>query len=242
MKAAIDSFHLFLILFYPNYPFSAKSVQFLQSVLIIDRFVLLSDTEVRFMVGRAAVRMIKQMTREGLIEVPEQEHYVYALITLAESAITICAVMGLSLVVGRGLETVAFLAFFYALRKRTGGFHMWSFSKCLVGTLGIYIVVVGFMPDLVEHPSVLFGSLAVAMGILECVGTVNHPNMNYNSQELSEMKKAARSMTMLEVGIILFCYYLKVDMYLIGYMCSGVILCAILVCVAKICRQEVKKR
>ncbi len=194
------------------------------------------------MVERAAVRMIKQMTREGLIDVPEQEHYVYALITLTESAITTCAIVGLSMVFDRVIETVAFLVFFYSLRKRTGGYHLWSFRTCLLGTVGIYCTVVVLMPELIKQPPALFGSLAISVCVLACIGTVNHPNMNYDDQELSEMKKAARIMTMLEVGIILFCYYLKVDMYLVGYMSSGVILCAILVCVAKIERQEVKKR
>lgn len=194
------------------------------------------------MVGKTAVRMIKQMTREELIDVSQQEHYVYALITIMESAITISVIFGISLLAKKVVPTAVFLFFFLALRKRTGGYHMWSFGKCLWGTIGIYLMILGGISDLVKIPQVLFGLLAVAACLIEWIGTVNHPNMDYDDQELREMKKSARLMTALEVCIIAFCYILKVDMLLIGYMSCGIILCAILVCIAKLSGQEVRKR
>lgn len=71
------------------------------------------------------------------------------------------------------------------------------------------------------------------------MGTINHPNMNMSKSELKESKKAARLVVLMEVMIIAVLAYMKVDILYTGYMSVAVILCAFLMCLAKITKQEV---
>lgn len=81
----------------------------------------------------------------------------------------------------------------------------------------------------------LLGMIAILI-----IGTVNHPNMNMNLEELTESKKAARVTVLLEGSIILGCVLLNADTMFVSYMAIAVILCAVLLCIAKILKQEVK--
>ena len=72
------------------------------------------------------------------------------------------------------------------------------------------------------------------------MGTINHPNMDMSKSELRESKKAARLLILIEVMIIAVLVYLKADLLYIGYMSVAIILCAFLMCLAKIIKQEVK--
>ena len=60
-----------------------------------------------------------------------------------------------------------------------------------------------------------------------------------NKSELQESKKAARLIVIMEVMIIAVLVYLKADILYIGYMSVAIILCAFLMCLAKIIKQEV---
>ena len=72
------------------------------------------------------------------------------------------------------------------------------------------------------------------------MGTINHPNMDMSKSELRESKKAARLLILIEVMIIAVLVYLKADLLYIGYMSVAIILCAFLMCLAKIIKQEVR--
>ena len=63
--------------------------------------------------------------------------------------------------------------------------------------------------------------------------------MDMNKSELQESKKAARLIVIMEVMIIAVLVYLKADILYIGYMSVAIILCAFLMCLAKIIKQEV---
>ena len=78
----------------------------------------------------------------------------------------------------------------------------------------------------------------VGIGI---IGTVNHPNIHMDSEELAESKRQARIIVLLEGSIIYGCVLLGADMIFISYMAIAVILCAALLCISKILKQEVKE-
>lgn len=89
-----------------------------------------------------------------------------------------------------------------------------------------------------DYPRQLFVALLFAIGIIGIIGTVNHPNMNMNAEELAESKCEARIIVLLEASIICGCVLLGADMLFISYMAIAVILCAALLCIAKILKQE----
>ena len=71
------------------------------------------------------------------------------------------------------------------------------------------------------------------------MGTINHPNMDMNKSELRKSQKAARLLVFVETMVIAVLVFLKADLLYIGYMSMAVILCAFLMCLAKIIKQEV---
>lgn len=86
----------------------------------------------------------------------------------------------------------------------------------------------------------MYGLLFLAMLLICIMGTINHPNMDMSKSELRESKKAARLLILMEVMIIAALIYLKADFMYIGYMSAAIILCAFLMCLARIIKQEVR--
>ena len=63
--------------------------------------------------------------------------------------------------------------------------------------------------------------------------------MDMNKSELRKSQKAARLLVFVETMVIAVLVFLKADLLYIGYMSMAVILCAFLMCLAKIIKQEV---
>ena len=132
-----------------------------------------------------------------------------------------------------------FLTFFLSLRKRTGGFHANSFLQCYLGTLSISVGIIHVCSILVNHMYIVYVLLGCSILVIAIIGTVNHPNLAMNCIELQESKKAARYLLGLECMILLTAIELEISELFICYMSVSIILCAFLVCLAKILKQEV---
>jgi len=192
------------------------------------------------MIEKLASDVVDQMIEKGLIEELRREHYIYALVSLLEKSITVGTIILISIGLKKTFPTVFFLIFFLELRKRTGGYHLDSFRKCYVGTVATYIIIVGINSVIIHNMQLLWWILLVSVGVVLMIGTVNHPNMNMSIRELEESKKAARIMVVLESTIIYCFVLLEAEMIYISYMSIAIILCAILICVARLKKQEVK--
>ena len=170
-----------------------------------------------------------------------EEYYVYTLVSLMEKFITIGTILLISVLIEKLVPTAFFLLFFLSLRKRTGGYHMNTFFQCYLGTVVTYMLVLGLCMVLVDYPQLVFGLLLVAICIVEVIGTVNHPNIHMDAVELSESKRAARILCAVEVCVIYTFTLLGADMMYVCHMAVAVILCAVLLLIAKILKQEVKR-
>lgn len=191
------------------------------------------------MIEKMALKLVNQMEMEKIISKSSCEYYEYALIAMVENIVTVGTILLLGVCFEKFLYTVCFWAFFISLRKRTGGFHANKFWQCYLGTVITYIVVMQTIPMLCRIPAVMYGMLLLAIILIYVMGTINHPNMDMNKSELQESKKAARLIVIMEVMIIAVLIYLKADILYIGYMAVAIILCAFLMCLAKIIKQEV---
>ena len=192
------------------------------------------------MIEKMALKIVNQMEKQKIISKSNCEYYEYALIAMVENAITVGTMLLLGMLFGKILQTICFLLFFLSLRKRTGGFHADKFWQCYLGTVITFIVVIQATPRLCGTPAVMYGMLFLAIILIYIMGTINHPNMDMDKSELQESKKAARLVVLMEVMIIAVLVYLKADILYIGYMSVAVILCAILMCLARIIKQEVR--
>ena len=191
------------------------------------------------MIEKMALKIVNQMEKEKIISKSRCEYYEYALISMVEHAITVGTMLLLGLVFTQFLPTICFMFFFFSLRKRTGGFHANKFWQCYLGTVITYIVVIRIVPVICINQIEMYGILFFAVVLICIIGTINHPNIDMSKSELRESKKAARLIVLMEVVIIVVLVYLKVDILYIGYMSVAIILCAFLMCLAKIIKQEV---
>lgn len=194
------------------------------------------------MIEKMALKIVNQMEMQKIINKSSCEYYEYALIAMVEQAVTVGTMLLLGLLFGQFLYTICFLVFFLSLRKRTGGFHADKFWQCYLMTVVTYTLVIQIAPVLCETPAVLYGLLSFAILLICVMGTINHPNMDMDRDELRESKKAARLLVLMEAMIISVLVYLKADVLYISYMSAAVILCALLMCLAKMIGQEVKKK
>lgn len=192
------------------------------------------------MIEKIAANMAGQMIEQKLIDKEQEEYYIYSIVTHAEQLITVGTIFLISLFIDAFVPTLLFLLFFLSLRKRTGGYHFNSFEWCYIGTVATYIAIISLNNVIANYLNILFVVLLLSIGIIGLIGTVNHPNMHMNIAELSESKKAARILVMLEGGIIYFLYIMDANKICICAMSIAVILCAVLLCVAKMVKQEVK--
>ncbi len=81
--------------------------------------------------------------------------------------------------------------------------------------------------------------LFIAICAVEIIGTVNHPNIHMNILELTAIKKSARILVILEGSIIYAFSLIDANSGCVCYTSIAVILCAILLGLAKIIKQEV---
>lgn len=192
------------------------------------------------MIEKMALKVVNQMEMQKIISKSNCEYYEYALIGMAERTITIGTMLLLGLLFRQFLHTICFIVFFLSLRKRTGGFHADKFWQCYLGTIIFNIAIMQIVPILCRKPHVMYGLLLLSTLLICIMGTINHPNMDMNKSELDESKKAARLLLLMEVMILAVLVYLEADILYIGYMSIAVILCAFLMCLARIIKQEVK--
>lgn len=192
------------------------------------------------MIEKMALKVVNQMETQRIISKSNCEYYEYALISMVEQAITIGTMLLLGLLFGQFLHTVCFMLFFFSLRKRTGGFHANKFWQCYLGTVVFYVVIMQIVPVLCTNPTIMYGMLLLAIILICIMGTINHPNMDMNKSELHESKKAARLVVIMEVMIMAVLAYLKIELLYMGYMSMAIIVCAFLMCLAKIIKQEVR--
>lgn len=192
------------------------------------------------MVEEMVLKLVNQMEMKKMIEKSDRDYYEYVLIMMIERIIAIGSLLIISVIFKQFLPTVAFLTFFLSLRKRTGGYHADKFWQCYLLTIITYIAIIQMAPVLSQKKVIMYAILLFAVLVIEVIGTVNHPNIDMNKDELQENKKSARLLVLMETAIIVLLITLGISQLYVSYMSIAIILCSFLMCLAKIMKQEVK--
>ncbi len=192
------------------------------------------------MVERLVLAVVDRMEAENISSGNMHEEYIYALTGMLEKWITLLSVVLLAAFLGQLKLTLIFMMFFLTLRKRTGGFHAEHFYQCYLGTLAVVAAMTYIYPLAAEHINITYEVLAIAIAVITVIGTVNHPNIDMSSDELKESRKAARWLLAIEIMVIAMSLMINIDKLYISSMAVAIILCAILMGLAKIFKQEVK--
>lgn len=192
------------------------------------------------MVEKIVMKLVAQMEDRKIIEKSSRDYYEYVLITLIEHLIGVGTMLIIGIVFKQFMPTVIFLIFFLSLRKRTGGYHADKFWQCYLVTIITYIGIIQIVTVLSEKTFIMYLILLFAVLAIEIIGTVNHPNIDMDESELYENKKAARLLVLMEAAVIVLLIVLEINQIYVSYMSIAIILCAFLMCLAKILKQEVK--
>lgn len=193
------------------------------------------------MVEKAASFITDRIIAEKLISEDLRDWYIYSYLRIIETFISIGTVLTFSLFIGNTMPTVLFLLFFIALRSRTGGFHCNEFWQCYLVSNVVYIVISLTEPYIRDYNVTMCVLTAISSIVIFLVGTVNHPNISYDKEELIRSKTLARSILGIELIIMISMATIGIDRIYISYLAIGIILCAILMLLAKVFKQEVKK-
>lgn len=149
------------------------------------------------MVEKLAQAVTDRLVENGYIRSSEQDEYIYVIVIKLEKWLAIALVMLLGWYFHIAISTLFFLLFIFPVRTRSGGFHATSFGMCMALTLGAYIVFAIFlMPHMIRNMNVTFIVLMMSVIVLELIGAVNHPNMNWSKDEIKEIKSSARLIVM----------------------------------------------
>lgn len=128
-----------------------------------------------------ADKLTNRLIEYQLIDKTKREIYHYTIQVQVEKIIGMSAILILGLIFQVFFQTVLFLIFFFCIRKRSGGFHMNSFTGCFLGTIGVYVLyVVILYPVLLCFPVVNYVALIFGLSVILLIGAVNHPNMEWN--------------------------------------------------------------
>lgn len=193
------------------------------------------------MIEKIIEDIVNGLVINNIISREQKEEYQYALICEIESLIIIGSVLIIASICQRLFSTVCFLCFFLKLRKRVGGYHLNSFMGCYLGSICMYGLVVCLCSMSNSHMFYLNLLGVIACFYITVVGTVNHPNIHMNFVELKNTKILARRTLILELIIIKILKYMEVDVDIINYSLMGIIMCALLLFIAKMLGQEVKE-
>lgn len=193
------------------------------------------------MIGKMADGIVQRLIQEQLLEQGKNAFYVYAIQLVCERWLTVGTILLVSVILKNELQTILFLLCFLNLRKYTGGYHAKTFCQCYFGTIATYLVMPIFVSILNGIFALHIVLLLTAIVYIAVVATINHPNMALDKEEYEASRKRARVVLMLEGISIALCYAICVGERYIGFMSSAIILCALLMVIAKISMQEVSQ-
>jgi len=192
------------------------------------------------MIHNSANSMTDAMVNKKILSSEKRDYYAYILEVMIGKVITYSILVILSIIMHAIIPTLFFMVFFFSLRERTGGFHLDSFFRCLISTIVIYFLINTVMLTFfLSHVSLMYIILGISVVIIMYIANVNHPNLNLDADEIQDCKKSARTILIVEMLCIISGIALSMNKVCIIYGSLAIIMCAILLSIAKITKQEV---
>lgn len=189
------------------------------------------------MVGKITKHIVDRMIALDVIDPIDEKYYIYRLSVLTETAFIIFSLLMIALVFGRLNIMIFFLITYLGLRRYTGGVHLDSYSKCYFASVVVFSGVVYIVPALSMNKYFLLITLLAVLAIF-VIGTVNHPNLNMDTDEVIYMKKKARICLFIVCMILIILKAFKFrETYLIASE-TAIIICAFFMIAAKMFKQE----
>jgi len=185
--------------------------------------------------------LTNQLVSNNIINHNLKEEYKYALDKIIEKTVSYSLLFIISMYFNMLIPTFIFLLCFCSLRGCTGGFHFNTFTMCMISTIIVHIVFIkSIYPWLYDNSKYLPYLLIISALIILGIGAINHPNIDWDKNEIKEANKAAKALLFLQVVCIYLCIELNINKTFLIFAIFGVTLCAISMIIAKILKQEVR--
>lgn len=185
--------------------------------------------------------VVGRMSYFELIKPEEQDDFIYYIELFLEKMIAMSSIFLMAAYMNKIVEIILFLTVYSSIRKYAGGYHCKTFMSCYLLSVGVAYLSICPLFDrwhLEEKNPVLF--ILISISVILFVGAVNHPDMCWDKKELHNSKNMARSIALLQGGIIISLWYLELFHEYVLYMSEGIFFSAMSILVAKIIRQEVR--
>lgn len=190
--------------------------------------------------GNLVGYLMERLLANEMIEESQQEIYQYGLERLINKTVGFTLLLLLAIGIQMLLPSVLFLCFLFLLRGRTGGYHAASEYRCLAGTAAIYLLCMKvLLPLLQQSPMMTVLCFLVSAAVIFLLAPVNHPNIGFSREEMKFYKKRSRMVLGGEITAIFIFVLVGVKEELIVSAMMGIMVCAFLLCLAKITKQEV---
>ena len=144
------------------------------------------------MLEKVVQKYVLALIKAHVIADKDREIYQYHIICAHEIILVVLSMTGVALYLHEVIHVWAFIACFFLVRNRTGGFHFDSFWKCYLGTVGMEIFVI-YLVQFSANVTAVIDILCLCMFcVIIRIGAMNHINMNYSEEEFIAIKKKAR--------------------------------------------------
>lgn len=189
-----------------------------------------------------ALYFTRCLIENDMADESHREDYIYGLEMAFGKFLNYTTLLVIALYYGKLIQSIIFMAAFFSLRGRTGGFHAKTALQCYIGTTGIYLLAIkGVVPFIMGNLYVYVGILIFSSIIIIAFAPVNHPALCLNGQEIEQCKKSSRRVLFLEVTCIGLAVLVNGKMTCLAYAVTGIGMDATLLCIAKIVKQEVRE-
>lgn len=193
------------------------------------------------MLEKVIEKYISALIKAHMIEDNQREIYQYHIICTLESILVVLSMTGVAFYFHEVLHVWAFIACFFLVRNRTGGFHFDLFWKCYLGTVGMEIFVI-YLVKFTADRGVIIDILCLCMFVIILrIGAMNHINMNYSEEEFIAIKKKARAASCAIAAAIIILRISQIRGTMVLYMEYAVILSGIMLILGIIAGQEAEE-
>lgn len=194
------------------------------------------------MIYKLAYRLaILSMKYNDTDNLANKETYIYGYEILIGKMITYTIIFIVGVAFNILAEVMIFIVFLVSLRGQTGGFHLRTYSGCIVCSV-MTCLISSLIANRLQPKLAL--TVLPLLFILSSVyiivySPINHPNLNLTLQEAVKCKKAAKRYLLIELIIMILLLLMNAKPSIIISACLAIILVAISMILAKIKKQEV---
>ncbi len=188
-----------------------------------------------------AEKITKYLIKNQVGEANSEAMYIYGIEIMIEKFIIYSTLLVCALYLKLLIPSILFILFFVLLRGYTGGFHASTFIGCLTGSILMYMVCTLILaPIMLDNEVFLLLGLIITVAVILMFSPMNHPNINMNMEEFNNCKDKTKVILVLEIVFLTGGRIFKLNQLYIVLPFLGMLMCAVLLVLAKIIKQEVK--